>query len=232
MPSCLPDIVMRLLLLLQPSACTAASRPSAHPLASAGNGSGSHGLQCGLIYRGPAHQMCMSRSIMGLSSWPLPAAWATTYGLVFGLIAASITTVCCASFLSHTGFLLLLASLLLYCAAELGFALLVRDRPCCCSVLLSASLMVGNVTAALQWCTSGCSIPKHLSVSKRRAPHAWCSRVHAESKSCRWRPASPVPRRRHCVRPSCTSAPSCPDISSSGQAGPPIASATSSQSAW
>lgn len=70
---------------------------------------------------------------MGLASWPLPAAWATAYGIVFALIAASITGTCCLSFLSHTSFSLLLACLLLYCAAELGFALLVRPKHglCC-----------------------------------------------------------------------------------------------------
>ena len=62
---------------------------------------------------------------MGLASWPLPAAWATSYGLVFAIIAGSITAVCCFSFLAHTNVALLLLSLLLYCAAELAFGLLV-----------------------------------------------------------------------------------------------------------
>ena len=62
---------------------------------------------------------------MGLDAWPLPAAWATSYGLVFALIASSITAVCCSSFLAHTSVSLLLVSLLLYCAAELAFGLLV-----------------------------------------------------------------------------------------------------------
>ena len=65
---------------------------------------------------------------MGLAAWPLPAAWATSYGLVFAVIAGSITAVCSLSFLARTNVALLLLSLLLYCAAELAFGLLVREQ--------------------------------------------------------------------------------------------------------
>ena len=96
---------------------------------------------------------------MGLASWPLPAAWATSYGIVFALIAASITATCCLSFLSHTSFSLLLACLLLYCAAELGFALLVRT--CAACVLLFCLYGIASRLVELQKTPPGECVASH-----------------------------------------------------------------------
>ena len=69
---------------------------------------------------------------MGLEGWPLHTSWALTYGLIFVIVAASVTCVCCTSFMTKSDPSLLFTSLLLFNLSELAFGLLV-GAPCRCS---------------------------------------------------------------------------------------------------
>lgn len=62
---------------------------------------------------------------MGLEGWPLHTSWALTYGLIFVIIAASVTLICRVSFMTQSDPSLLFVSLLLFNLSELAFGLLV-----------------------------------------------------------------------------------------------------------
>ncbi|KAK9808280.1 hypothetical protein WJX73_007025 [Symbiochloris irregularis] len=65
--------------------------------------------------------------IMGLERWPLQASWAITYGLIFIIVAATVTIVCSLSFMTKSSPSLLFVSLLLFNLSELSFGLLIAS---------------------------------------------------------------------------------------------------------
>ena len=64
---------------------------------------------------------------MGLDVRILALTWALTYWLVFAIIAASVTVICCASFFQSTSGTLLFAILMLFTTSELAFGMMVRS---------------------------------------------------------------------------------------------------------